>query len=75
MEELKKLEVLVTLFEMRHKHLLMKLIEKMMSLKEKGLSNYDILMFNVSDEIQNLAQAYGENIAMKASLSAFNNLK
>ena len=53
----------------------MKLIEKMMSLKEKGLSNYDILMFNVSDEIQNLAQAYGENIAMKASLSAFNNLK
>ena len=54
-EELKKLETLVTLFEMRHKHLLMKLIEKMMSLKEKGLSNYDILMFNVSDEIQNVA--------------------
>ena len=75
LQELKDLEVLVRLFEMRHKHLLMKLIEKMMNLKQKGLSNYDILMFNVSDEIQAVAQAYGENIAMKACFSAFAKLK
>ena len=32
-------------------------------------------MFNVSDEIQAVAQAYGENIAMKACFSAFAKLK
>jgi hypothetical protein len=31
----------------------------MLKLKSKKLSNYDILMFNVSDEIQEVAQAYG----------------
>lgn len=31
----------------------------MADLKGKGLSNYDILMLNVSDEIQTLAMAYG----------------
>lgn len=35
-----------------------------MVLKGKGLSNYDILMKNVSDEIQDLAQAYGEKLAI-----------
>ena len=43
----------------------MKLIERMMELKGKGLSSFDILMYNVSDEIQSLAQSYGENLALK----------
>jgi|JI71714CRNA_FD_contig_31_991978_length_363_multi_1_in_0_out_0_1 hypothetical protein len=44
---------------MRHKHLLLNLTQTMLKLKSKKLSNYDILMFNVSDEIQEVAQAYG----------------
>jgi hypothetical protein len=28
-------------------------------LKSKGLSNYDIIMFQTSDEIQQLATSYG----------------
>lgn len=59
LEELKDLKSMVTLFEMRHKHLLNKLVSTMAELKGKGNSNYDILMFHVSDEIQALALAYG----------------
>ena len=36
----------------------------MSGLKAKGLSNYDILMMNTSDEIQELAVCYGERIAV-----------
>lgn len=39
------------------------------------MSNYDILMFNVSDEIQELAQAYGEMLAIRQCVTALNKLK
>ena len=74
-DQLRNLNTLGTLFEMRHKHLLMKLVEKMMGLKQKGLSNYDILMYNVSDEIQSLAQSYGENLALKECIASLSKLK
>lgn len=59
---------------MRHKNLLIKLVTKMTDLKSKGSSNYDILMFNVSDEIQSLAQAYGEMLAIKYCLKSLEKL-
>jgi|688.fasta_scaffold233885_1 hypothetical protein len=37
----------------------------MLKLKGKGISNYDIIMFNVSDEMQEVSQAYGEMLAIK----------
>lgn len=46
----------------------------MTDLKSKGSSNYDILMFNVSDEIQSLAQAYGEMLAIKYCLKSLEKL-
>lgn len=47
----------------------------MSSLKSKGLSNYDILMMNTSDEIQELAVCYGERIAVKQCLEKLELLK
>lgn len=52
LDELRNISTLVTLFEARHKALLMRLINRMLELKSQGHTNYDILMFNVSDEIQ-----------------------
>jgi hypothetical protein len=46
----------------------MQLIEKMLGLKEKKISNYDILMHHTSDEVQKLGESYGENLAIKASV-------
>lgn len=60
---------------MRHKQLLLSLIEKMMAMKQNKMSSYDILQHNVSDEIQELAQAYGETLAMKACLKSLDKLK
>lgn len=48
-EDLKCLKCLTTLFEMRHKASLMKLIGIMSDLKSKKVSSYDIMMFHVSD--------------------------
>lgn len=47
----------------------------MSSLKAKGLSNYDILMMNTSDEIQELALCFGERIALKQCLEKLELLK
>lgn len=60
---------------MKHKHLLMGLIQRMIELNGKGMSNYDVLMNNVSDEIQDLAQAYGEMLAVNQCLRALDKLK
>ena len=46
------LKKLSQLFELREKRNLEKLINKMTTLKSQGLSNYDILMMNTSDEVQ-----------------------
>ena len=59
---------------MREKHLLMKLIERMTELKGEGKSNYDILMFNVSDEIQELALSFGEKLAIRSCLKSLDKL-
>lgn len=73
-DQLSKVQNLVTLLEMQHKNLLMGLINKMMKLKGDGKSNYDILMFQTSDQIQALAQGYGETIAIKAFRDSISNL-
>lgn len=36
----------------------------MAKLKENGKSSYDILMFHVADEFQDLALAYGERLTL-----------
>lgn len=62
--QLQDMKILVQIFHMREKYLLDSLVSRMMTLKGNGLSNYDILMKNVSDQIQELAQAYGEKLAI-----------
>jgi hypothetical protein len=46
----------------------------MKSLREKKISNYDILMHHTSDEIQKLAESYGENLAIKACVGSLSKL-
>ena len=73
--QLKDLKTLSILIDMKHKQLLINLVERMMGLKQKGMSNYDILMHNISDEIQELAQTYGENLAIKHCIRSLDKLK
>ena len=40
----------------------------MTMLKSSGMTNYEILMLNTSDEIQELAVSYGEKLAMNECL-------
>lgn len=47
----------------------------MLTLSSNGISNYNILMFEVSDEVQELAQAYGEMLAMRECVGALGRLK
>lgn len=46
----------------------------MSSLKASGKSNYDILMFETSDEIQELALAHGEKLALLNCLPSLEKL-
>ena len=57
--ELYNLKTLSILLQMIEKFKLDRLINKMTELKGNGKSNYDILMFETSDEIQELALAHG----------------
>jgi hypothetical protein len=45
-----------------------------MELKGNGVSNYDIIMFNVSNEIQEVAQFYGEMLALRQCVKALGKL-
>jgi hypothetical protein len=49
---------------MLEKFKLDRLINKMATLKANRKSNYDILMYETSDEIQELALAHGEKLAI-----------
>ena len=51
-----------------------RLINKMTSLKGNGKSNYDILMFETSDEIQELALAHGERLAILNCIASLEKL-
>jgi len=62
--ELFCLKTMSTFFQMIEKFKLDRLINKMTTLKGNGASNYDILMFETSDEIQELALAHGEKLAI-----------
>ena len=57
--DLYNLKTLSILIQMIEKFKLDRLINKMTNLKGNGKSNYDILMFETSDEIQELALAHG----------------
>lgn len=65
-----QLETLQNLLRMREVILYETLLNKMAALKGAGKSNYDILMKHTSDEMQELATAYGERIAMEQSIIA-----
>lgn len=62
--ELFCLKTVSVIFQMIEKFKLDRLINKMTTLKGNGASNYDILMFETSDEIQELALAHGEKLAI-----------
>jgi acyl-CoA oxidase len=64
LDQLASMDTLKQLFQMRERHLLDTLVARMLQLKGEGLSNYDILMKKVSDEIQDLAFAYAERLAI-----------
>lgn len=71
-EELECLECLQNLLRFREVTLFNNLIAKMTDLKGKGKSAYQIMMHHVSDEMQDLATAYGERIALEQSIIALN---
>ena len=67
-EELYDLGRMSVVLQMIEKFKLDRLIGKMSSLKGSGKSNYDILMFETSDEIQELALAHGEKLAIASCI-------
>jgi len=62
------LKTMKILFQMLERYRLDKLISKMTNLKMNGKSNFEILMLETSDEIQELAMAYGERLAISSCL-------
>jgi acyl-CoA oxidase len=72
--ELFCLKTMSVIFQMIEKFKLDRLINKMTSLKGNGASNYDILMFETSDEIQELALAHGEKLAILHCITSLNQL-
>lgn len=58
-------QTLTTVFRVLEKAKLDRLIGRMGELKGQGKSNYDIIMFETSDEIQEFALAYGERLAVE----------
>lgn len=67
-------KTLLTIFHMIERHRLLKLINKMQNLKTAGKSNFDILMFETSDEIQELAYSFGERLAWVNCISGLEKL-
>jgi acyl-CoA oxidase len=72
--ELYCLKTMNVLFQMLEKFKLERLINKMTTLKVNGKSNYAILMLETSDEVQELALAHGEKIAIQSCLSSLEKL-
>lgn len=69
-KQLHCLKSIQTLLLMLEKYKLDRLINKMGHLKAQGKSNYQILMFETSDEIQELAYSHGEKLAFANCISA-----
>lgn len=63
-EQVLNLNNLLNLLKRRENVVFSGLVEKMAKLKDSGKSQYDILMFYVSDEFQELALVYGERLAL-----------
>jgi acyl-CoA oxidase len=61
-------QFLLRLLEVRESHLLSELALKLNNSKKKGKNLYDIWMYEESDLIQNLAQAYSEQLIFKSFL-------
>ena len=69
------LKKLSKFFQFREKRNLQKLMGRMSALKGQGKSNYEIMMMNNSDEIQQLAVCFGERIAVRQCWEKVNLLK
>lgn len=71
-----QLDTLVDLLRFREKTLFIRLTTRMAALKKSGKSTFEVMMRNVSDNIQDLAMAYGERLTIEscaAVLSQFKN--
>lgn len=64
------LQTLNKLFLMLEKFKLDRLITKMTNLKSSGKTNYEILMFETSDETQELAYSHGEKLTFASCISS-----
>ena len=72
--QLNNLSTMNIFFQMIEKFKLDRLVSKMTKLKIAGKSNYEILMFETSDEIQELAQRHGEALAIASCLGSLEKL-
>ena len=69
MEDVSNADVLLDLLKFREGILFESLVTRMATLAKEGKSGYQILMREVSDNIQDLSMAYGERNTLEASLA------
>lgn len=75
LKDVSSLNVILDLLKVREAGLFHALVAKMGSLAKSGKSQFEILMRETSDTIQNLAMAYGERRTMEASLATLRKIK
>lgn len=75
MMDVTTLDLLTDLLIFREKELFMALSKKMQGLAKNGKSTFQIMMQEVSDNIQDLAMAYGERITIEACKDFLGKLK
>jgi acyl-CoA oxidase len=73
-KQLHCLKTLNTVFLMLERLRLNKLIAKMSQLKSAGKTNYEILMFETSDEIQEFSFSHGERLALANCIASLEKL-
>ena len=66
---------MLDLFKFREKILYNRLIARTAGLKKAGKSGYNILMRETSDNMQELAMAYGERYTMESCLATLQKMK
>jgi acyl-CoA oxidase len=70
-----QLETMLDLFKFREATLFKRLIARTTALKKSGVSGYNILMRETSDNMQDLATAYGERHTMEACINTLSKMK
>jgi hypothetical protein len=73
--DVSQFETLSDLLSFRQTSLFMKLTSRMSELGKMGRTQYQILMREVSDTIQDLAMAYGERLMIEACINFLANVK